>query len=154
MTDSQPTQPPWWTTKTLEQMTPEEWESLCDRCGRCCLHKLEDEDTLDVYYTSVACTLLDTDSCLCKDYPNRKQSVPECTALAIKDIAQFHWLAPTCAYRLISEGRPLFDWHPLVSGSSESVHQAGISVRGWAKSENDIAGEDLADYIIPHTMID
>ena len=154
MNDSQSTQPPWWTTKTLEQMTPEEWESLCDRCGRCCLHKLEDEDTNEVYYTSVACTLLDTNNCQCRNYSNRKQIVPECTILAIKDIAHFHWLVPTCAYRLISEGRPLFDWHPLVSGSSESVHQAGISVRGWAQSENDVAGEDLRDYIIPHTMID
>ena len=154
MTDSQPTQPPWWATKTLEQMTPEEWESLCDRCGQCCLHKLEDEDTHEVYYTSVACTLLDTNNCQCRNYSNRKQIVPECTTLAIKDIAHFHWLVPTCAYRLISKGRPLFDWHPLVSGSSESVHQAGISVRGWAQSENDLAGDDLRDYIIPHTMID
>lgn len=154
MTDSQPTQPPWWATKTLEQMTPEEWESLCDRCGRCCLHKLEDEESGEVYYTSVACTLLDTNSCQCRNYPNRQQIVPECTTLTTRDIAQFHWLVPTCAYRLISEGRPLFDWHPLVSGSSESVHQAGISVRGWALSENDIAGDDLRDYIIPHTMLD
>ncbi len=153
MTDSQLTQSPWWTTKTLAQMTPEEWESLCDRCGRCCLHKLEDEDTGEVYYTSVACKLLDTESCQCRDYTNRKQSVPDCTSLTVREIAQFHWLPPTCAYRLISEGQPLFDWHPLVSGYRESVHQAGISVKEWVQSENDIAEEDLEDFIIPHTMI-
>ena len=144
---------PFWETKALSEMTTAEWESLCDRCGRCCLHKLEDEDTDDVYYTSVACKLLDTSSCKCKDYPNRKDIVPECTVLTLKDVELFHWLPETCAYRLISERKPLFSWHPLVSGSDESVHQASISVKGWVHSENDIAEDDFEDYIIPHTMI-
>ena len=144
---------PFWETKTLAEMTAGEWESLCDRCGRCCLHKLEDEDTDAVYYTSVACKLLDTTSCQCQDYPNRKDIVPECTVLTLKDVELFHWLPETCAYRLVSERKPLFDWHPLVSGSGASVHQAGISVQGWVHSENDIAEDDLEDYIIPHCMI-
>ncbi|WP_299725973.1 YcgN family cysteine cluster protein [uncultured Endozoicomonas sp.] len=144
---------PFWQTKSLEEMSAEEWESLCDRCGKCCLHKLEDEDTGDVYYTSVACKLLDTKSCQCTDYPNRKQIVPDCTVLTIKDIRHFHWLPDTCAYRLISENKPLYDWHPLISGSGKSIHTAGISVKGWALSENDIGDDDLEDFIIPHQMV-
>ena len=134
-------------------MTKNEWERLCDRCGRCCLHKLEDEETDDVYYTSVACKLLDTNSCSCSDYHHRKQLVPECTVLTINDLEHFHWLPQTCAYRLISEKKPLPYWHPLVSGSFDTVHQAGISVKDWVQSERDIAVEDLEDYIIPHQMI-
>ena len=145
--------PPFWQTKTLQEMTQNEWERLCDRCGRCCLHKLEDEETDDVYYTSVACKLLNTHSCQCSDYTNRKQQVPECTVLTISDIQHFHWLPKTCAYRLLSEKKPLPTWHPLVSDSFNSVHQAGISVQGWAQSERDITGENLEDYIIPHQMV-
>ena len=103
---------PFWETKSLSEMTAEEWESLCDRCGRCCLLKLEDEETGDVYYTSVACQLLDTNSCQCTDYSNRQAVVPECTVLTLKDVEQFHWLPETCAYRLIHENKQLFDWHP------------------------------------------
>ena len=145
--------PPFWQTKTLQEMTQNEWERLCDRCGRCCLHKLEDEETDDVYYTSVACKLLNTHSCQCSDYTNRKQQVPECTVLTISDIQHFHWLPKTCAYRLLSEKKPLPTWHPLVSDSFNSVHQAGISVQGWAQSERDITGENLEDYIITHQMV-
>ncbi|MFK0573900.1 YcgN family cysteine cluster protein [Endozoicomonas sp.] len=144
---------PFWETKALSEMTIEEWESLCDRCGRCCLHKLEDEDTDEVYYTSVACRLLDTDSCQCQDYPNRKQIIPDCTVLTLEDIKNFHWLPESCAYRRISEKKPLSDWHPLISGTFESVHTAGISVKGWVHSESDVNVDDLEDFIIPHVMV-
>ena len=140
---------PFWTTKSLEEMTPAEWESLCDGCGRCCLHKLEDEDTGEVHYTAVACQLLDTHSCQCQDYPNRKQLVPECLKLGVDDIPQFHWLPETCAYRLMSEGENLPDWHPLISGSRDRVHKAGMSVRAFAIPENAVPEEDWEDYIIP-----
>ena len=146
-------QSPFWQTKRLEEMTASEWESLCDRCGKCCLHKLEDEDTSDVYYTSVACKLLDTDSCHCSNYPNRKQIVPDCTVLTIADVRHFHWLPETCAYRLISENKSLYDWHPLITGSDAAIHAADASVKDWVQSEKDIVGDDLEDYIIPHTMI-
>ena len=144
---------PFWKTKNLEQMSFDEWESLCDGCGRCCLHKLEDEETDEVYYTSVACQLLDTQSCQCRDYDNRKTLVPECTKLTIADIPHFHWLPATCAYRLVSEGKELPQWHQLVSGSAESIHAAGISVRRYARSERAIPEEDWEDYIIPLTEI-
>ena len=144
---------PFWQEKPLEQMTFAEWESLCDGCGRCCLHKLEDEETGEVYYTSVACQLLDTHSCQCRDYQNRKTLVPECIKLTIADIPHFQWLPATCAYRLIAEGKTLPWWHPLVSGSCESVHAAGISVRRYARSGLTIPEEDWEDYIIPLTEI-
>lgn len=140
---------PFWQHKSLQEMTPSEWESLCDRCGRCCLHKLEDADSGDVYYTSVACKLLDTHSCQCTDYPHRKQEVPGCTLLTINDLEHFHWLPATCAYRLVSEDKPLPPWHPLVSNSPETIHQAGVSVRGLACSEQDINEDELEDFIIP-----
>lgn len=143
----------YWQTKTLQQMTFEEWENLCDGCGRCCLHKLEDEETDEVYYTSVACQLLDTQSCQCKNYQNRKELVPACTKLTIKDIPHFKWLPDTCAYRLIAEGKPLPEWHPLVSGSAESVHAAGVSVRRFAQSELIVPEDQWEDYIIPLTEI-
>ena len=145
---------PFWQTKKLDEMTPEEWESLCDRCGKCCLHKLEDEDNGDVYYTSVACKLLDTKSCTCSNYADRKKLVPECTVLTVNDIQHFHWLPATCAYRLINENKPLYNWHPLVSGAYQTTHKARASVKGWVVSENELGEEDdLEDYIIPHEMI-
>lgn len=143
------TKKPFWQLKSLTEMTTQEWESLCDGCGRCCLHKLEDEDTGEVHYTTIACQLLDTLSCQCSDYPNRKTQVPECLKLGIDDIPAFHWLPDTCAYRLLAEGKPLADWHPLVSGSSTSVHEAGISVQCYAIDEQTVPEEDWEDYIIP-----
>ena len=116
-------------------MTAEEWESLCDGCGKCCLYKLEDEDTGEVFVCNVACRLLDLDTCQCQDYSHRKQRVPDCTVLTPDKIEEFHWLPTTCAYRLLAEGNPLPGWHPLVSGSQQMVHEQGISICGRVISE-------------------
>lgn len=137
---------PFWKAKTLEQMDNKEWESLCDGCGQCCLHKLEDDETGDVSYTNVACRLLDLETCRCTNYPRRKKLVPDCVILKPKDVSNFKWLPDTCAYRLISERKDLFPWHPLISGSNSMVHKAGISVSNKAVSERE-AG-DLQDHII------
>ncbi|AWF80052.1 YcgN family cysteine cluster protein [Microbulbifer sp. A4B17] len=141
-------QEPFWRRKTLEQMNRSEWEQLCDGCGRCCLHSLEDEDTGEVYLTNVACRLLDTHSCQCSKYSQRKAHVPGCIQLRIEDIAEFDWLPLTCAYRSLAEGRPLADWHPLVSGDPESVHRAGISVHGRVVSEESVHPDDMEDHIV------
>ena len=141
---------PFWETKRLDQMTRAEWESLCDGCGKCCLHKLEDEDTGELMATNVACRMLDRRSGLCKDYKNRRIHVPECVRLTPRLLDQIDWLPTTCAYRLLDEGRPLEAWHPLISGDPESVHRAGISVRGWTVSEDE-AGDfenHLTDRIV------
>lgn len=137
-----------WERKSLAELSTEEWESLCDGCGKCCLHKLEDEDTQEVHYTCVACRYLDHDRGGCQQYDQRLALVPECIDLKPSDVEQFHWLPQTCAYRLVSEGRPLFDWHPLISGSDESVHRAGISVKGRVYAEDQVNEEDLEDYIV------
>jgi uncharacterized cysteine cluster protein YcgN (CxxCxxCC family) len=134
-----------WETTRLIDMDAAQWESLCDGCGKCCLHKLEDEDTGEVYVCNVACRLLDVETCQCRDYANRKQRVPDCTVLTLRRIEEFHWLPETCAYRLLAEGKPLFDWHPLISGDPSTVHSAGISVCGHVLSEED-AG-DLQQHI-------
>jgi len=138
--------PPFWQSKTLDQMPEEEWESLCDGCGLCCLHKLEDADTGYVSYTNVACRLLNTDTCRCNKYQKRKKLVPDCVILKPQDVKKFKWLPPTCAYRLISEGKDLYPWHPLLSGSPDTVINSGISISGKIISERN-AG-DLQDHII------
>lgn len=137
-----------WRRKTLEQMTAEEWESLCDGCGKCCLHKLEDEDTGEIYYTDVACRYLDSEGCHCQAYDQRKALVPDCVVLKPTDVREFHWLPSTCAYRLISEGRPLPDWHPLVSGDPDSVLKAGVSVAGRIRSEAEVTEDDWEECIV------
>ena len=111
-------------------MTPPEWESLCDGCARCCLVKLEDEDNGEIAYTDVGCTLLDAGTCRCRDYGNRQAKVADCVRLTPEAVRTLTWLPPTCAYRLVAEGRDLYWWHPLVSGDPQSVHAAGMSVRG------------------------
>ncbi len=126
---------PFWRTKTLEEMSDAEWESLCDGCGRCCLNKLEDEDTGEIAWTDVACRLLDGESCRCANYAGRQALVPDCVQLDPEAVRSLSWLPPTCGYRLVDEGRDLYWWHPLVSGDAETVHQAGISVRGRTVSE-------------------
>jgi uncharacterized protein len=131
---------PFWQTKTLDEMTPEEWESLCDGCGRCCLVKLEDEDTGDLHHTDVACRLFDGDSCRCRDYAKRSATVPDCVTLTPREVRTLRWLPPTCAYRRIHEGKGLADWHPLVSGDPETVVAAGISVRGRVHASEDDVG--------------
>ena len=137
-----------WEDKTLEQLTEEEWELLCDGCGRCCLYKLEDVDTGHYYYTDVACRLLDDSTCRCQNYSNRKRMVSDCMVLDNTDTRQFAWLPTTCAYRRIAEGKPLHSWHHLISGDRNTVHTSGISVQGQTWREEDVTHTDLEDHII------
>jgi uncharacterized cysteine cluster protein YcgN (CxxCxxCC family) len=140
---------PFWRRKTLAQMSPAEWESLCDGCGRCCLNKLQDIDTGETVFTSVGCRLLNDKTCRCSDYGNRQRKVSDCVRLTPRNVRRLTWLPPTCAYRLVAEGRELAWWHPLVSGSKETVHAAGVSVRGRvAASETDVPDERLDDYVV------
>lgn len=135
-----------WETKTLAQMTTAEWESLCDGCGKCCLVKLEDEDTGEIAFTSVVCDLIDLDSCRCTRYSERCTLVPECIDLKQHDFAEYKWLPSTCAYRLLTDGKPLPDWHPLNSGTVESVKDAGVSISSYAIKESQV--DDPEDHII------
>jgi len=136
-----------WETKTLDEMTQQQWESVCDHCGKCCLHKLQDDED-EVHYTSVACEYLDLATCQCIDYSNRKSLVPECAVLSREKINQFHWLPSTCAYRLLAEGESLPDWHPLISHNKKSVHDAGVSVISYSVSARDVDEEDFEEYVI------
>lgn len=139
---------PFWETKPLTAMSHQEWESLCDGCGQCCLIKVEDEDTGSIYLTRLGCKLLDTKTCRCRNYPDRKKKVSDCLSIGPDDIARMPWLPATCAYRSLAEGRGLEWWHPLVSGDPETVHAAGISVRGWARSEKGVKPSAIVRYII------
>jgi len=124
-----------WKRKSLAEMSADEWESLCDGCALCCLQKLEDEQTGCIYFTELACRLLDTDRCRCTDYERRAEQVDTCLVLSPAEPETFRWLPSSCAYRRLAEGRDLPSWHPLVTGDPETVHQAGISARGKCVSE-------------------
>ena len=139
---------PFWKRKPLEELNREEWESLCDGCARCCLLKLEDEDTGEVYLTRLACRLLDIGSCRCSDYEDRQKHVTDCVSITPEKARSLSWLPETCAYRVVAEGGDLAWWHPLVSGDPETVHQAGVSVRGWVKSEARARADAIHRYII------
>ena len=139
----------YWETVPLEEMTPAEWESLCDGCGRCCLLKLEDEDSGEIAFTDVACRLFDAETCRCGQYALRKQLVKGCVVLRPENLARHaYWMPESCAYRRLYEGRGLADWHPLLSGDSESVHRAGISMRGRVVAEFEVAEEELEDHLM------
>lgn len=137
-----------WRKYPLDDLTKPEWEALCDGCGRCCLLKLEDEDTGDIAFTRVACRLFDDQGCTCMQYALRKQLVAGCVVLTPENIARnAYWMPATCAYRLRYEGRELFDWHPLVSGRGDSVHDAAMSMRGRTVPEYEVDEDDLEDYV-------
>ncbi len=141
-------QAPFWETKTLEEMTQEEWESLCDGCGLCCLTKLQDDETDEIVYTSVVCPYSDLETGQCKDYANRSVNVPNCVQLTLERVAEFDWLPDSCAYRMIYRGQGLADWHPLVSGTRDSLRQAGIGLASIPVVV-DRQGIDYEDFIIP-----
>jgi len=144
-----PEQVPFWRRKSLSEMTDSEWESLCDGCGKCCLNKLEEEETDRTYYTSVGCRLLDGETCRCSDYKHRLKLVHDCVRLTPRNLKTITWLPPSCAYVLLEQGKDLYWWHPLISGDPETVHAAGVSVRGRvAATEADVPDEDLEDYIV------
>ena len=136
---------PFWKTKSLEELSPKQWEELCDGCGKCCLAKLEEEDSGELHWTSIACRLFDQRTCRCADYANRLRAVPDCVGLTPETVRSITWLPSTCAYRLVAEGKDLFWWHHLVSGSRETVHEAGISIRGRVTALEDEM-EEVEDY--------
>ena len=137
-----------WKTKSLSEMSREEWECLCDGCGHCCLVKLEDEETDDIYVTNVSCHLLDLETCRCQNYEQRLEKVSMCLSLGAEKMELMKWLPSHCAYRLLSEGKKLQPWHPLVSGSKESVHKACVSVKSFAQSEEFIHADQFCDHVM------
>jgi uncharacterized protein len=124
-----------WRTKTLEEMSEAEWESLCDGCGRCCLVKLEDEENGEIHFTDIGCKLFEANTCRCADYARRRRRVKDCVKLTPQTVRTLPWLPPTCAYRRVAEGRDLAWWHPLISGSPDTVHLAGVSARGRVSAD-------------------
>ncbi|SLN24699.1 hypothetical protein PEL8287_01138 [Roseovarius litorisediminis] len=145
--------PRYWETTRLNRMTQKEWEALCDGCGKCCLNKLEDDETGEVALTRIACRLLDNASCLCAQYPIRHQFVPECISLTPQNLDKnLYWMPETCAYKLLHQGKPLFDWHPLISGDPQSVHDAGVSMQHRTLPEFEIDEDDWEDHIIEEPL--
>ena len=141
--------PRFWEKKPLTKLNPQEWEALCDGCGKCCLNKLEDEDTGEVALTRIACRLLDDATCRCAQYDIRHQFVPECIVLRPDNLdTHAYWMPETCAYRLLYDGKPLYDWHPLISGTPDTVHTAGVSIQHWTLSEFDIPEDEWEEHII------
>ncbi len=144
-----PLRPRYWDTVPLSDMTPDEWEALCDGCGKCCLQKLEFEDNGEVAFTRVACRLLDGTTCRCTSYADRHTHVPDCVTLTPEALPKVaYWLPRTCAYRLLHEGKKLLRWHPLRTGDPDSVHRAGKSVQGWTIPETEVSEDDWEDHII------
>ena len=139
---------PFWQEKSLSEMSSDEWESLCDGCARCCLHKLEDEDTAEVFYTAVVCRYLDQEACHCTDYDNRHVNVPNCVQLTPDRVEEFHWLPTTCAYRRLLEGKGLAHWHPLVAGDRSLMMSEGIAVTNKVVDETYVHPEDYEEQII------
>lgn len=140
---------PFW-EQPLHTLDRAQWEQLCDGCGKCCIHKLEDEETGELLPTNVACRLLDRRTGLCSDYRNRRAYVPECVRLTASNVAGIEWLPSTCAYRLRANGEPLPSWHHLICGDREAVHRAGQSVRGWTVSEDDVG--DLEHHLVDREL--
>jgi uncharacterized cysteine cluster protein YcgN (CxxCxxCC family) len=138
----------WWNSTPLEELTHQQWEALCDGCAKCCLHKLEDDDTGEVFYTKVRCRHLDEDQCRCSDYANRSVMVPSCITLDRENVNSFDWLPGTCAYRLRAANQELPEWHPLVTGDAQSVHKANISIRGRALSDEFVHPDGYEEHII------
>lgn len=139
---------PFWRTKSLEEMSSQEWEALCDGCGQCCLVKLQDEDTEELLHTKLACKLLDIGACRCRDYENRHERVSDCAVISPETVRTLDWLPHSCAYRLVAEGRDLFWWHPLISGNPDSPHEAGVSVRDWAVSEEGVPIGKMERFVV------
>lgn len=137
-----------WESKRLEELDEAEWEALCDGCGKCCLHKLETEEDGELHFTGIACRLLDCDSCRCTDYANRQLHVPDCVSLTPELVRTITWLPESCAYLRVAQGRPLPEWHPLVSGDRQAIHRGGHSVRSWAVPEA-MAGDPWDHLIDP-----
>ena len=148
ISSTNPDELPFWRRKRLDEMTATEWEALCDGCGRCCMLKLEDEDTGDIHLTRLSCKLLNIGECRCAHYGTRHDKVPDCLALNSDMVRELSWLPPTCAYRLVEQGQDLAWWHPLVSGSVDTVHEAGISVRDWAIPETKARADKLYKYLV------
>ena len=138
-----------WEEKKLIEMSDEEWEDLCDGCGRCCVWKFEDDDSHEILYTDIRCQLFNDSTCRCTDYPQRTAIVPDCMDIRKLSDKQYAWLPDSCAYRLLHEGKPLFDWHPLISGDKESAHKAEISLR-----KKTVCGENFSEEDIIHHIID
>jgi uncharacterized cysteine cluster protein YcgN (CxxCxxCC family) len=139
---------PFWETTALAAMTRSQWEALCDGCARCCLHKLQDRENGRIYFTMIACRLLDRQTCRCRDYTQRTAQVPECIVLTADNVHACDWLPATCAYRKLAAGEPLDSWHPLISGNRESVRRAGVSIQGMTLSEDDIHADDWPRMIL------